>query len=335
MFQNLLKKHYGIEAAESTPLGKYPCCKEQNKLYLLVPVENLQQEELEELQQMADYLKNSGDRNTCIFLRTKEETILLESENGKYCVLMIENLQPRTTVKIGRKLAKFHYRGRYINFSVQKTSRIGQWKQLWEKRVDQMEKVWNDMLFQPPESEFDKMFLESFPYYMSIAENAIQYLVDTELDENPEHLDNGTICHTRFTSRTWGNDQIFRNPFDWVFDHCSRDLAEWTRDAYFNHYSTYQHEVYQFFTDYQSVARLTPFAWRLLYARLLFPLHYFECVEDYYSTPSEQQQRFLNEHLEKYLKQSTTQEKFLRHFYQLVEVPTRKYKIPTVDWLSS
>ena len=72
--------------------------------------------------------------------------------------------------------------------------------------MDQMEKVWNSMLFQQPESEFDIMFLESFSYYMGIGENAIQYLVDTEMDDEPKAMDNGTICHTRFTSQTWGDE---------------------------------------------------------------------------------------------------------------------------------
>ena len=61
-----------------------------------------------------------------------------------------------------------------------------------------MEKVWNNMLYQQPESEFDRMFMESFPYYMAMTENAIQYLVDTELDDEPKSIDYGTVCHIIF-----------------------------------------------------------------------------------------------------------------------------------------
>ena len=71
---------------------------------------------------------------------------------------------------------------------MKKISRIGQWKNLWEKRIDQMEKVWKGMMQHEPVNEFDRMFFESFPYYMAIAENAIQYLVDTELDDDPKPL---------------------------------------------------------------------------------------------------------------------------------------------------
>ena len=88
-----------------------------------------------------------------------------------------------------------------------------------------------------------------------------------------------------------------------------------------------------FFADYQSVEPLSSFAWRLLYSRLLFPLHYVDCIEEYYSTNSEQQKRLLQARLEKYLSQTNEQERILKEFYELAEVPVRKYRIPYIDWL--
>ncbi|MCQ6276543.1 spore coat protein YutH [Bacillus sp. V3B] len=333
MFQKLLHKHYGIDAIESTPIGQYQSCKKEKQQFILIPVDPFDEEELTELEQIAKHFKESGDQSVGTFLYTKENSRLIEWESGKYCVLTYDPTRLKTTTRIGRKLAKFHYRGRSILFPVQKVSRIGQWKKLWEMRIDQMEKVWNNMLFQQPESEFDRMFIESFSYYMAISENAIQYLVDTELDDEPQAIDSGTVCHTRFSIHSWADDAWVRNPIDWVFDHCSRDLAEWTRERYHYNYRTYQPDVQRFFAEYQSVEPLSSFACRLLYARLLFPLHYVECVEDYYSTTSEQKQRFLTERLEKYLKHSNETEKFLQYFFQLIEVPVRTYHIPKLDWL--
>jgi spore coat protein YutH len=329
---NLLKAHYGIDANEAAPIGRYQSFIKENEKFFFVPVDTIEEEELAELEQLANHLKNSGDRYVSTFIPTKENSRILKLENKQLCLLNCNNSQFRTFNRMGRKLAKFHHRGRTISFSVKKTSRIGQWKSLWEKRLDQMEKVWNSMLFQQPESEFDRMFVESFSYYMAIGENAIQYLVDTELDDEPKAMDSGTICHSRFTADTWGEDAI-RNPFDWVFDHCSRDLAEWTRDRYLRQFRTYQHEVKSFFADYQSVAPLSSFAWRLFYARLLFPLHYVDCIEEYYSANSEQQKRMLLDRLEKYLAQTNEQERFLKEIFALVEVPVRKYQIPKIDWL--
>ena len=333
MFQKLLKKHYGIESIESNPIGHYQSCQKENQRFLLIPVGQIDEESLSELEEMAIHLKKNGDQAVGTFLHTKENERLIKIESDQYCVLTCDHNHSRSSNRIGRKLAKFHYRGRTISFSVQKLSRVGQWHKLWETRIDQMEKVWNSMLYQQPESEFDRMFMESFPYYMAMTENAIQYLVDTELDDEPKSIDYGTVCHHHFSSHTWGNEIGMRNPFDWVFDHCSRDLAEWTREKYFHNVQTYQPDLQRFYSEYQSIEPLSSFSWRLLYARILFPLHYVECIEDYYSTTREQDQRLLTERLEKYLSYSSEYESFLQQFFQLLEVPVRKYRIPTLDWL--
>ena len=333
MLKKLLKQHYGIDAMESTPIGHHQSCKDEQQRYLLIPVQQKDEEVILELERIAQHLKMTGDRNVSTFLTTKEQKHVVEFDSNQYCVLKFSENHGRSLTRIGRKLAKFHYRGRSISFPVEKITRIGQWKSLWEKRIDQMERAWNEMIRHDPENEFDAMFFESFPYYMAIAENAIQYLVDTELDDDPKVIDYGTVCHIRFTNRTWGDEIIMKNPFDWVLDHCSRDLAEWTRERYFHNYRTYEPEVLRFYEEYQSVQGLSSFSWRLLYARLLFPIHYVECIENYYSSQSEQEQRMLTERLEKFLQGSNDYEKFLGDFFQIVSAPVRQQHIPVLDWL--
>ncbi len=332
MFKKVLKQHFGIDAIESTPVGRYQSCKKEHQRFVLVPVGQKDEKELLELEQIANHFKNTGDRSVSLFLHTKEKQRIVEIESSKYCVLTWEEYK-RSLTRMGRRLAKFHYRGRMITFPVQKINRIGQWKNLWEKRIDQMEMFWKEKMQHEPENEFDRLFFESFPYYMAIAENAIQYLVDTELDDEPRESDYGTICHIRFSSHTWGNAGMIKNPFDWVLDHCSRDLAEWTRERYFNHFQTYEPEVQQFYTEYQTVGKLSSFSWRLLYARILFPLHYVDCIEDYYSSGSEQTKHLSLDRLEKFLQRSSDHEQFLKSFLQIAGVPVRQQNIPLIDWL--
>ena len=75
--------------------------------------------------------------------------------------------------------------------------------------------------------------------------------VDVEIDDNPTEVDNVTVCHERFSTISWGTDYLIKNPFDWVFDHRSRDLAEWTRERYFHNNQTYQLDVKNFFQEYK------------------------------------------------------------------------------------
>lgn len=328
-----IEELYGIQSERQFQLGGYNGLINKDNFYILAPIKE-SQEHLMELKEIANHLVQAGDRHVLHLIQTKDGKLLSEVEGKSFCLLAGRFNEKQNNPHLGRKLAKFHLRGLTIPFKVERTSRIGQWKQLWEKRLDQMESVWQGKLYQVPENEFERMFIESFPYYMGLTENAIQYLVDTEIDETPEQVDNGTVCHERFSKNSWGKDFILKNPMDWVFDHRSRDLAEWTREEYFDSKHVYHQQIRKFYKDYQAIAPLSAFAWRLLYARLLFPLHYFECIESYYITQSEQEKKWLEDRLAKHLQTSSEYEKFLGEFYQLAEVPLRKLKIPLLDWIT-
>lgn len=333
MLQRLLKEKFRITGDKEFQAGEDEVCLGNNKLFVLVPATGVEKEHLQELERITLHFKNYGDKRTCQFLKTEAGESIVGWEGSQYCVLVKEFKEGRTEQKLGRRLAKFHHRGRMISFQLKKVNRIGQWKSFWETRLTQMERVWNEKLFSEPEHEFERMFLESFPYYMGLAENGIQYLTDTELDDKPLPNDSGTVCHHRFTETSWRGRYDYKNPFDWVFDHCARDLAEWTRERYFHNIRTYEPEVSRFFRDYQSFSPLSSFSWRLLYARLLFPLHYFDCVEGYYTTSSEQHKHMSQDRLMRYLQCTKEHEEFLRSFYELVGVAVRKYRIPELDWL--
>ncbi|WP_026576058.1 spore coat putative kinase YutH [Bacillus sp. UNC438CL73TsuS30] len=333
MLQKLLENQYGIKVEEYLKLDSYDALRGNGWLYLVSKPGGKEETDISELEKIAVHLRNFGDQHVPVFLSSKDGNLITTWEQNKYCVLANKQTEKPQKIKLGRKLAKFHERGRNVPFQIERTSRIGQWKSLWEKRLEQMEKVWNGQLFQTPEDEFEKMFIESFPYYLGLTENAIQYLVDTEIDDEPMDFDAGTVCHERFSKNSWGRNYYIKNPFDWVFDHRSRDLAEWTRERYFRNNQTYDQELRQFFEEYQSIAPLSSFSWRLLYARLLFPLHYFECVENYYITRSEQDKKLLEEKLSKILRQSTEYEQFLAGFYLLSGAPIKRLNLPLPEWL--
>ena len=89
-------------------------------------------------------------------------------------------------LSLGSELSIFHKRGAFFPEEIEQLSRIGEWKALWEKRLDQLEKFWQSQVMNHPTDVFDQLFIESFPYYLGVAENAIQYVVDTEMDDTPQ-----------------------------------------------------------------------------------------------------------------------------------------------------
>ncbi|MBV6684412.1 spore coat putative kinase YutH [Rossellomorea marisflavi] len=333
MSSELLMNHFGLRPERTFFDGTMNRYMAGGSLYSIVGVSNTEQETLVEIYKLSEHLSAQGDRYTSRFVQSNEGKFLVTEGEKDFVVLRNEPLPPPDGNALGRKLGKFHFRGRLYEEKVEKINRMGQWKMLWERRLSQLEKAYYQVIQDQPVDEFEERFVESYPYYTALAENAIQYLVDTELDEDPDVADAGTICHERFGQHTWGTENCIHFPFQWVFDHSTRDLAEWVREKYFEKSQTFHPELQEFIREYEKINPLSPFAWRLMYSRLLFPLHYFECIEEYYISTSEQQKKLVEDQLNGHLRNSGQYESFLADFYHMSEVPVKKWGIPVIDWL--
>ncbi len=240
----------------------------------------------------------------------------------------------RHATPLGSELSLFHKRGAFFPEEIDKLSRIGEWKSLWEKRLDQLERFWQSQVMNHPSDVFDQLFIESFPYYLGIAENAIQYVVDTEIDDTPQLSDSATICQERFTPLLWQQTNRLKIPIDWVYDHPTRDIAEWMRSIITEKKKDSERLIVQFISEYERNYSLSSFGWRLLFARLLFPLQYFETVESYYQTDNEEYKSVYRDRLEDILHDMNRSEQFMKHFYEFFRLPVNKLGIRKLDWLS-
>ncbi|MBM7704601.1 spore coat putative kinase YutH [Metabacillus iocasae] len=329
-------EHYGVRPTELMTIGQHKGFQYRNILYTIINVRNMEQEELTELHQMSQFLMTQGDRQVATLMANQQGTGVTETDDQRFIVCRCPIFNPVSSSNIGKELALFHQRGRMLPYEVEKCKRLGQWKSMWETRLDQMEKFWYSKVQEHPNHEMEKKFIESFPYYVGLTENAIQYLVDTEIDDLPRTIDTATICHHRFTAQTWGENYYYKLPIDWVFDHPSRDLAEYIRANYMKHnHRIHKQTIHEFLSEYETVSPLSSFAWRLLYARLLFPVHYFEVIEGYYSSRDKNVQHGYFKQLESILQHSNAYEQFLKQFYSFVGITATRYNIPELTWLSS
>ncbi|MGM9929186.1 MAG: spore coat putative kinase YutH [Bacillus sp. (in: firmicutes)] len=333
MIQDIIYERYGLIMERQETEGPYQRFFSGQALYTIVPIQEVDEEELLERLKLSQFMQMQGDYYVSTFVMSNERTYLCENDGRLFILLENAILEEPRSIKIGSKLARFHERGRMFAEPLQACNRIGKWKELWEERLDDLEKVWREKLQSNPSNEFERMFLESFPYYLALGEVAIQYLVDCELDDQPSNIDAGTVNHERFYTDLWTGEYLVKNPFDWVFDHHSRDLGEWMREHYQRYPHTYQPSMIQFMREYQSYNPLSSFSWRLLYARLLFPVHYLEIIEKYYRGNSQSDKREWQETLGKCLQQAHYYEEYLRRFYEMHQVPIDRMRIPKVDWL--
>lgn len=333
MIQHIYE-NYHIHVKEFTPLGPYKSFWVRNKIYVLLPAVHLQEEELVEMKKLSDYMNQQGDITVATFVPNVQGYYVSELEEANYCLLKGIRTLERNVISLGSELSLFHKRGAFFSEEIEHLSRIGEWKALWEKRLDQLEHFWQSKMVSHPTDMFEQLFIESFPYYLGLAENAIQYVVDTEIDDTPQVADAATICQERFTPLLWQQTKRLKLPADWVYDHPSRDLAEWVRYTSFEKKENWEETIVQFLSDYERNYPLSSFGWRLLFARLLFPLHYFETVEGYYLAGSEAQKYVYQDKLETILQRVDQSEQFLLQFYDLIHLPIDKLGIRKLDWLT-
>jgi spore coat protein YutH len=332
--QEFIRHEYEISAERMEKIGRYHTFLYKNQYYTVIPVHGRTEAEIEELQKMSHYLISKGDVTVASFVPTKSGKLVAYNDNQPIVMVRTSVLPYARNISIGRELAKFHQRGRTCPISIIHCRRIGQWKEFWGTRLDQMEQFWRRKIEMGITTMFDRLFIESFPYYLGLAENAIQYVADTELDEEPVGIDYATFCHERLPNAKWIEGKEHKLATDWVYDHCARDLAEWVRQIYTKKQNASVERIRQFFRDYEQITPLSAFAWRLIYARLLFPLHYFECVEGYYIAEGEREKQAYEQMLRHIVNHSREHEQFLASFVDIVGLSNRRLHLPKIDWFS-
>ncbi|NNU84347.1 spore coat protein YutH [Geobacillus sp. BMUD] len=326
-----VREQYGMRVERVERRGRHTAFWHKEGRFLLVPADGRNEAEMEERQQMSRYLRAKGVDGVGELVKTTSGTYIAPY-HGQPLVLVRAPLPAARFRSLGRELAVMHECGRTCPWPIIACRRIGQWRELWAKRIDQMEAFWSSKLASGPSSPFDCLFIESFPYYLGLAENAVQYVADTEIDEEPGRIDYAAFCHERLPKAEWVGGIEAKLPTDWVYDHCARDLAEWVRHLYEKSGLGCQRAVRQFFQEYEHAARLSPFAWRLVYGRLLFPLSYFECVEAYYIAADESERSRREGELRRLLDRSHEYERFLAAFAKIAGISSH-IRLPAVEWL--
>ncbi|WP_347548972.1 hypothetical protein ABFG93_15785 [Pseudalkalibacillus hwajinpoensis] len=194
----------------------------------------------------------------------------------------------------GQRLALLHRKGGNLLAAYDNLPATQPWQVRWQQRMDQMESFREELKNQGQTlREFDEWFIETFPYYSGLAENAVQYIVDAGIDSGTNPFEIRTLAFNRFSSSYHrSSDSLFPN--DFILDHPARDLAEWIRFELFECDGDFD-TVRMFLWDYHERRTLSKMDWNLMYARLLFPLPYVEAVEHYYSDGNlKEKERSLN-----------------------------------------
>ncbi|TMW72488.1 spore coat putative kinase YutH [Alteribacter natronophilus] len=302
MLERSLFDHYRLYAENVMHAYELTVIEAGGETYLLMPVPS-DQSRVQGQSEMAQWLRSQGEEGVPELVRTDHGKSFVDIDGttmALYHLPAAGQLREASELSPGKKLAVFHQRGMYYPSAGNRKGENGAqyWKGKWEKRLDQMESWYTHIRNERFKSPFDESFLITYSYFMGMSENAIQLMNDIGMDDGYAAMDQGnTICHRRFREGTWLTvdhryPSAIKVPGEFVYDHFSRDLTERFREAVQNAVSLQrQTDFYTFLADYEQERPLTAVDRKLMVARLMFPVHYFDTVENYYQTVDEKKKQ--------------------------------------------
>lgn len=323
--RDLLNAFYAIQISEEIVVGERVGFKSGTNTYFTTLATNNKAIHMEQAS-LAYHLVENGYDQMAIPVPNQYGDWITSYRDANYFVLKVIDLQKDLRAGHGALLAQFHQKNNAYAYEPQHISSYGQWKNLW---IDKLTSFENKIIEESKEKQNDyyRLLRDALPYIIGISENAIQYMQESEQENRYGQSDQGTISFQRY------RDQLIQ-PVIWhtdlVYDHLTRDLAEFIR---FNFLQNGKHSfdhIIQFLDDYQSIYPLSIFSWRLLYARLIYPVHLLDLIEHAFL---EQQYERHFEYLQKLLDEQSNYEQCLSHLFQGIELNYKALNIPVLQWL--
>lgn len=186
------------------------------------------------------------------------------------------------------------------------------WGDLWSSKVDYFE-------YQVAQLGKDKpIILNSFSYYVGLAENAIAYVNNTNKNYQRSIYENITLQRKRIN---FPNIQLnYFNPLNYIIDIEVRDIASYFKSLFFNSYDELWIEV----NAYLKRKCLSIYGYQLLYARLLYPSYYFDVYEKV------MEDEVSEEELVKFINKADDYESFLKDMYYAI---SSYVQIEPIEWI--
>lgn len=268
---------------------------------------------------LAYHLKGNGFANVAYPIANSNGDWFTSYGDDNWMVLELDMSSIRQSNDSGIQLGNIHQIGSSFQFEPKTISSYGKWKELWIEKLTFFEEEIQKQA-KEQQSDYYRELMDILPYIVGISENAIQYLQESEKEQRVLETDQGTSCFVRWNPE--GNQVLWTDGF--VFDHPTRDIAEYIRWCFVNNRD--KEDILQFLNDYQSYQPLSVFGWRVIYARLLFPIHLYDLLEEGFTSRDTSMLIQMQTIQESYEKQ-------LRDFYQIVGVNISDWQIPVVNWL--
>lgn len=187
------------------------------------------------------------------------------------------------------------------------------WGYLWMNKIDYLEYFTHQNYKKYP------IIVESFNYFVGMAENAISYIQETSRNVRMEQSDIGVISHD--VMNTTDTVYALYNPMNIIIDHKSRDVAEYIKLSFFQDNFHIFEELDEYFKyNYYSFYGIS-----LLIARVLYPSFYFDMYDDIVNNKIQESE------ILKITSRTREYENYLRDVFLYFK---KYYNIKEIDWIT-
>lgn len=259
--KDIINYYYNFDINECVDYKNYSTFKYNGEEFYFVFF-NRTEEELKDLVEIIYELKNKGIRVHDIIIN-RDKKMLSKVGEVYYILLKLNNKSSEIVNFIN--ICELDEKLKLNN----KNSKLyrNNWGELWSKKIDYFE-------YQIKEIGKNKqVILDSFSYYIGLAENAISYVNKINKVIGLSELDTITLSHRRIF---YPNISLnFNNPLSYIFDLNVRNVAEYIKIEFFHNEDSLLD-----LKTFLKMKKLTPYSYHMLYARLLYPSYYFDAYEE-------------------------------------------------------
>ncbi|WP_053218767.1 protein kinase family protein [Virgibacillus senegalensis] len=319
----LLSEYVDDFQGSETTINGVKGYRQQNNCFFIIP-KSANDNRYFEQKVIGEYFWQNGYAHFAVPIANKQGDLVTEYGGKSYIVLHCSLADDREYSDHGADLATFHQMG--IDYPYQPVEAVayGHWKQLWISKLALFDSIYQQQHNERPVSRFQRLFIDTYPYVSGCTENALQYLQETESEQRFNEGDGGTFTFQRYSGQM-KNHPIW--PDEIVYDHAARDIAEHLRLLFLR--PNAHPEVERFLSGYQSIRSLSIFSWRLIYARLLLPVHLFGYIETGISSSDPE---ITYRGYVELLESQPEYEQKMRNFFDDLGLDAKALHIPVLDW---
>lgn len=304
--EEMIKLYYNLNAKQIKQKEDTYEFLANNTMFILEPFYR-SQEELEDIYQICQELKR---------LNIPVHTLILNRDNKILTSIYEHNyilMKPEVLTSKEYNILDMIELSQKLNLTKAKSQLYrNQWGELWSKKIDYFEYQIHEL------GKEKKVILNSFTYYIGIAENAISYVNNTINKYSTTQTYKTTLSHKRIDFPNYAKNYL--KPTSFIFDIDVRDIAEYIKSIFFQNQQDAWIEVKAFLNRKQ----LNILNAQLFYGRLLYPSYYFDIYEQIMNKEKKEDE------LLPFIKQSLDYETFLvRIYYEII----KKIPIEPIDWI--